>query len=513
MNAAHLLNYAFKRQGGAAVADRPVQPARRAASRAIPLCVDLDGTLVLTDTLHELLAIALVEARCLWKLPGWLAGGRAAFKQRLSEAVPLDASLLPYNDRLVRYLRRQRANGRRLVLVTGADQRLAHAVNAHLRLFHEVIASDGARNLRGADKARALTARFGHGGFSYVGNDRTDLAVWRAAASGIVVNAGASLARAAQAVTHVEFEIRRQRRVWRALIRALRPYQWVKNILVFVPIFVSGALTDAAGWLVAAQMFAAFCLAASGIYVFNDLTDLAADRRHRHKRLRPFASGELPAAAGLMLAPALLAAGGAVAFLCGGLGVLACYAVLSILYSTALKEQPLVDIFTLAALYTVRLFGGGEITGHAVSPWLLGFSSFLFLSLAAIKRSSELAAARRGINARLARRGYVGRDRRLLEMIGIGATFASSVVLAHYVQSGWAVEHFAQPEWLWLLVPLFLLWQCRLWLATTRGYMLDDPIVYAAKDWVSRYVGLAVVAVFLLALFQPEAMVAELWVG
>lgn len=513
MNAAQLLGYPFKRSGRAAAAQARIYPVAWPQTRDVPLCVDLDGTLIQTDTLHELLLATLLKPRCLWRLLGWLAHGRAAFKQRLSQALPLDASTLPYNARLVRYLKAQRASGRRVVLVTGADQRLADAVNAHLGLFDEVMASDGARNLRGAAKAEALVERFGAGGFSYVGNDRTDLAVWRAAANGVVVNAAPSVARAAERATRIDFAIEPQRHFWRAFVSALRPYQWVKNLLVFVPVFVSGALGDVTGWLTALTMFAAFCLTASGLYVLNDLTDLGADRRHPTKRLRPFASGELPVAAGLVLVPGLVIAGAAIAAACGGLAIVLGYAALSLVYSLKLKEQPLVDIFALAALYSLRLFGGGDVTGHPVAPWLIGFSSFLFLSLAAVKRASELATFRRGANVKPARRGYVGRDRRLLETIGIVASFASAVVLALYVQSSWALQQFARPEWLWLLVPLFLLWQCRLWLATTRGYMADDPIVYAAKDWVSRQVGCAIVVVFLLGLYSPESMIAALWTG
>ncbi|MDE2227873.1 MAG: UbiA family prenyltransferase [Alphaproteobacteria bacterium] len=488
--------------GNAAPHDGAASPLEAAGVRHdLPLCVDLDGTLLRTDALHEQLLVAATRWRLLRRLPGWLRRGGAHLKQQLAQAVPLDVATLPYDEALLTYLRAQRVSGRRLVLATAADRRLADAVNAHLGLFDEVIASDGGTNLRGDTKAARLCATFGERRFCYVGSDRSDLAIWHKAAGAVFANSRHGIVRAARAGTPVEARIGAARPRLSALRRALRPHQWSKNLLVFIPILAAGALTDGSGWLSALFMFAAFCCAASGIYLINDLTDLAADRRHPRKRYRPFASGDLPVVYGAAFAPPLIVASGLLALRCGAAaaGVVGAYVLLSLVYSLKLKEKPLVDVFGLAALYSIRLFGGGIASDHPVSLWLMMFSSFLFFSLACTKRDAEMISVRREKEDRLRRRGYLADDQRMLEMMGIGASFVSSMVLALYVENNAESTQWSHPQWLWAMVPLLLFWQCRLWLATSRGYMLDDPVVYASRDWVSQGVAVLLAVVYLLA--------------
>ncbi|HEV2263827.1 MAG TPA: UbiA family prenyltransferase [Stellaceae bacterium] len=469
--------------------------------RSLPLCVDLDGTLLRTDVLYEQLLFAATHWSLLRRLPGWKRQGIARLKQELAVAVPLDVATLPYDSAVVDYLRQQRARGRRLVLATAADRRVAKAVSGHLGLFDEVIASDGRENLRGHAKAARLCALFGERQFCYVGSDDSDLAIWHKAAGAVFANARRAIVHAVRQRTTVEARIGTVRSRIATFIRALRPHQWSKNLLVFVPMLAAGALTDGSGWLAALFMFAAFCCAASGIYLINDLTDLTADRRHPRKRYRPFASGDLPVIYGVIAAPLLIVAGSLLALRNGSdaTAIIGLYALLSLLYSLKLKEKPLVDIFGLAALYSIRLFGGGIASNHPVSLWLMMFSSFLFLSLACTKRDAEMIAAPPG---RLRRRGYRAGDRRMLEMMGVGASFVSSMVLGLYIQDDGNAGQWSHPQWLWATIPLLLFWLCRLWLATTRGYMLDDPIVYASRDWVSRGVAVLLAIVYGLA-FAP----------
>ena len=253
-----------------------------------------------------------------------------------------------------------------------------------------------------------------------------------------------------------------------------------------------------AAWLAATSAFVGFSLTASGVYILNDLTDLAADRRHLRKQRRPFASGMVPVLAGIMLSPFLLAAGLAIAWYAGIFPPLILYVVVSLGYTLRAKELPLVDVFCLTFLYVVRLFAGGLATGFYLSQWLLGFSAFLFLSLAFIKRVAELSAAVRD-STRISRRGYLVDDYLILKMMGVGSSFASCVLLALFVQSPEVATRYASPALLWVLVPLILFWQLRLWLSTTRGYMHDDPIVYAARDWVSWIASATGAAIMLLA--------------
>jgi 4-hydroxybenzoate polyprenyltransferase/phosphoserine phosphatase len=469
------------------------------AERLVPLCVDLDGTLVAGDTLVEGVASLVHGGGLLDAVAALCRGGRAAFKRRVAERGSIDCAILPYNEDLLGFLRQQKAAGRRLMLATAADRRIAEAIAAHLDLFDEVIASDGAHNLKGAAKAEALMQRFGRGGFDYAGNDRSDLAIWRSARAAILVNTSPAVARAARKVSEIALELPRRTRLLPAALKAARPHQWVKNLLVFVPILTAHALDELSAWFYAAFLFAAFCATASAIYIINDLVDLAADRRHPRKRLRPFASGALSLSAGLAMAAALLCAGVPLAALSHGLYIVAVYAMMSITYSFWLKRQPLVDVFLLAALYTVRMFGGGEATGHRLSLWLLAFSTFLFLGLALLKRVEELSSQAVRSSRPLGRRGYLSSDADILQTMGCGASFASSLVLALFVQSEATAERYASPGLLWAIVPLMLFWQCRLWLSTARGYMHDDPIVYAARDWVSWSIGIAVFIIIAVA--------------
>jgi 4-hydroxybenzoate polyprenyltransferase len=452
----------------------------------LPLCVDLDGTLLTVDTLQEAAVAAfLQDPRVVLSLPRWLAQGKARLKQELAARWDFDPALLPYNFFVLDYLQQQRAQGRTLILATGADRRVAQKIADHLGLFDGVIASDGAHNLTSTAKAAALTERFGAKGFVYAGNEQADLAVWRSAAAAVVVAAPKRIEKAASALGPVETVIERRGSVARGLVRALRPYQWVKNLLVFVPLVCSAAYFDIGGWEAAIASFAAFCAVASAIYLLNDICDLPADRAHPSKARRPFASGAVPIALGLALAPLLLITGGVFGWLSGAPRALIAYAALSLGYNFKLKEMPLVDIFVLAGLYTVRLFGGGEASGYPVSLWLLGFSSFMFLSLALIKRVSELLRLAEQRRRRVARRGYIAEDIVILQMMGCAACFTSALVLTLYVQSDVASHAYLHPKMLWGIVPLMLFWQCRLWLSTARGYMHDDPIIYTARDWVS----------------------------
>jgi 4-hydroxybenzoate polyprenyltransferase len=467
---------------------------------ALPLCVDLDGTLVRTDTLVEGIVALVASWRLVLALLLLITKGRAAFKQRVGALATLDPALLPYHREFLAYLRAQHAHGRRIVLATAADRAVARPIAAHLAIFDDVIASDGQLNLKGAAKARVLEERFGAKGFVYAGNDRSDLAVWEAAHSAVIVNASGDVAAAARAIVAVEAAFDDREPSWRTLLRAMRPHQWAKNLLIFVPIATAHAFDERTAWFGAVLAFIAFCTTASSIYLINDLVDVAADRAHPKKRMRPFASGAASLPRGMALAIVLLGLGLAVAWVSHIAAIMAIYILATISYSLKLKELPLVDVFLLAGLYTIRLFGGGAATGHPVSLWLLGFSSFLFLSLALLKRVEEVTAPARATAPQgTARRGYLASDGALLQSFGCASTFASGLVLTLFVESEAKAENYSAPGLLWGIVPLLLFWQCRLWLSTSRGYMREDPIVYATYDWVSWLVAAALVAILVAA--------------
>jgi 4-hydroxybenzoate polyprenyltransferase/phosphoserine phosphatase len=473
-----------------------------AGSAAVPLCVDLDGTLVRTDMLIEGMLRVAASRHCGTMLRPLLSGKKAALKRHIAELALCEAAILPYNEGFLAYLREQHANGRPLILVTAADHTIAHAVAAHLGIFDEVIASDGIRNLKGSVKAAALVERFGTGKFAYAGNDASDLLVWREAHSIVLVNAPRSVAERARDSGTVEAEFDDRPSRFRSAIKAMRPHQWLKNLLVFVPMIAAHAILEPVAWTGALLIFAAFCATASGIYIINDLSDLSADRLHPRKRNRPFANGALSVQFGVVLATLLLAAGISFAVAANAVPIIVAYAVTSVGYSLLFKEFPLVDVFILAALYTLRIVGGGVATGHEVSLWLFAFSGFTFLSLALIKRCAELIAISSTEDTKAAaRRGYFTADLPILQALGAASAFASSVVLALFVGSDQALTRYAAPEALWAIVPLVLFWQSRLWLVTARGTMHDDPIVYAARDRVSWAVAAGLLVIVIGATF------------
>jgi 4-hydroxybenzoate polyprenyltransferase len=482
-----------QRKAGSAAA-----PAQRFEKR--PICVDLDGTLVNTDTLVEGLLGILSSRPKPSQLLGLMTSNRALLKRRVAELSGCAPDLLPYNVALISYLQKKRQEGHRLVLATAADASIAKAIADHLGLFDEIICSDGMRNLKGIAKAAALVERFGYKGFDYIGNASSDLPVWRAAADAVTVNAPRGVGRELRELGKPPLAFETRASLVSALIRAMRPHQWSKNLLVFVPMITAHALTESRAWIGAITLFFSLSATASALYIINDALDLASDRRHPRKRYRPLACGALPISIAVAAAIVLALTGATLAWLCGGFLLVLAYAALSLSYSLVFKRYPLVDVFLLAALYTIRVLAGGVVTEHNATTWLVAFSGFTFLSLALVKRAEELLAIERASEKRgNVRRGYRPGDGPLLQMFGCASAFASSIVLALFVSSNSALQQYRAPDVLFLMVPIVLFWQCRLWLATGRGNMHDDPIVYAFSDWVSWLVGGATLIVMFAA--------------
>jgi 4-hydroxybenzoate polyprenyltransferase/phosphoserine phosphatase len=464
-----------------------------------PLCVDLDGTLTYSDTAWEL-AIALLKQHpfaCLC-LPFWLLGGLAHAKAEIARRVSLDWAALPYVEPLLQVLREEKARGRRLILVSGADRRVAAGVADHLGLFEEVLSSDGVTNLVSERKAGLLTERFGHAGFDYAGNCAKDLAVWKHARLAYVVNCARGVTVRCEQTARVHFTVAPPvfgLGVWR---RLLRVHQWAKNTLLAVPLLTSHELTHPDKLLHAGIGFFAFCFAASSIYIVNDLFDLPADRAHRTKRLRPLATGVVPIPTGLLISAACFVISLALALLLPP-PFMACFAgyyILTTSYTVWLKRQELLDVLTLAALYGLRVVAGGTATDVPISYWLLVFCIFFFLSLAFMKRYTELIAS----PARaLAGRGYHPSDLGLVSQMGIASGFLSALVLGLYVASPAVALLYQRPYILWPLGLAHLYWISRAWLIAHRGEMRDDPVVFALYDPASYLVGLVILLIAFMA--------------
>lgn len=459
----------------------------------LPLVVDLDGTLIRTDMLHES-ALRTLRDRP-WdavRIPYWLSQGKAVLKQRLAQSAGFDASSLPYAPDLLAWLKLQKAQGRQLVLCTASDMSIAKAIAAHLDIFDTVMASDGVVNLAGQNKAAALEQRFGRAGFDYAGNSYADLAVWERARRAVVVNASADLATKAAGQCEVERVFAAPASGLSAWRRVLRVHQWMKNLLLFVPLVAAHLLSEIDTLLMLTLAFVAFSLCASSVYIANDLLDLESDRQHPRKCTRPFASGVVPAWMGVLLAPVLLAVSILLANYVGS-GFLACmvvYFLLTCIYSWGLKRLVLVDCVTLAVLYTLRIIAGAAAAEMPLSFWLLAFSVFLFLSLAFVKRYAELQVQMLSGKGKVHGRGYLTSDAPLIQMLGITSGYASVVVLALYLNSEAVLQLYRTPEFVWGAVPVMLFWVSWIWLRAHRGDMHDDPLVFAVKDKVSIVAGL-----------------------
>ncbi|MBX3099967.1 MAG: UbiA family prenyltransferase [Salinibacterium sp.] len=476
-------------------------------SNDLPLVVDLDGTLLTGDMLFESVNEYLSGKP--WRafaLVGPLFAGRPKLKDFLARRVAPDASVLPYNEELLRFLRDEREAGRRIVLATGTSHLIAERISAHLGLVDEVIASDEITNLTASRKATALVERFGERGFDYVGNDAADLAVWKVASKAYVVSDSSALITRIGGVERVFPSGRRGR--LRSLVRAVRPHQWTKNLLVFIPLIASHRFGEPVDVVRALVAFLLFSLVASGVYVLNDLADVTDDRHHRRKKFRPFASGDLGLGAGWLLWPTLLALAiiGTVLLLPPMfLLVLAGYFLLTLAYSFVLKKRAMWDVLALALLYLARLIAGAVAIGVEPSFWLLCFAMFFFLSLALVKRYNEL---RDDISlpaiptpAKLPGRGYFATDLPLVVSLGPAAGYVSALIVALYVYDERTASLYPSPQFLWVTVPLLLFWVSRVWLIAHRGEMHDDPLVFAIRDKTSYLVGAFVVGAFALATF------------
>lgn len=408
-------------------------------SCGLPLCVDLDGTLLRTDlTAESLLALGKHNPLGLFHLMPSLRRGKAAFKLALADQISCDPSRLPYNHDVLAMLQVARAEGRRTVLVSASPRSWVDAVARHLDLFDDVLATDDEfTNLSGLAKAERLVRHYGEQGFDYAGNARSDLHVWRRARKAIVATPdhGVLACAKSQADVATVFDDRPPR-LW-TWLRAMRLYQWAKNLLVFVPLLGAHAWANTAAVTQVCLAFLIFGLAASSVYLLNDLLDLDEDRHHPRKKLRPFASGMLPVAHGvvatvLFLATAVLLTG----LLSPGFrAALAAYYAVTLAYSFYLKKIVLIDILVLAGLYTVRLIAGGAAVNLGLSFWLLAFSVFLFMSLALVKRYTELLVQRDAGALTACGRGYHVDDFPLLQTMGVVSGYMSVLVLALYINS------------------------------------------------------------------------------
>lgn len=458
---------------------------------SVALCIDLDGTLVRSDLLVEsaLMAIKTQPLAAVGAFLG-LTRGRAQMKQRLADLAELRVDLLPYNPAVIALAATAREAGRPVVLATASNRKFAEQVAHHLGCFDKVYASDDQTNLSARVKAERLVRSYGQGGYDYVGDSTKDLAVWQHARHAIVVDPQPGVLAGLRRLGIAYEVLSSPGRGVSHLFRALRPHQWLKNTLVFVPLLAAHLYLDPQALLGAVAAFVAFSLMASAGYVVNDLLDLEADRQHTRKRQRPFACGALPVTWGLALIPLLAGAAAVIGALLSPLflGVLLAYLGATLAYSLHLKRRMTLDVLTLAGLYTVRVIGGAAAIGVPPSFWLLAFSMFLFLCLAYLKRYAEIEALRRAGGEWASGRGYGVNDLELVRGLGIPAGYGAVLVLALYINSPEVRVLYRHPELIWLACPILLLWMARTWSKAHRGLMHDDPLIFAIEDRGSQVI-------------------------
>lgn len=472
------------------------------ASADIPLCVDLDGTLIESDLLVEsCLALVAKHPIVAFQLPLWLLRGRAYLKEQIAARAEMNVSLLPYRADFLQFLKQEHERGRILVLATASHRLLADKVSAYLGIFSRVLATENGVNLSGDNKRRCLVEEFGEGGFDYAGNEQKDLHVWRDARQAILVAAPAHVEARVKKLIPVSARYGAYGHRWLQYLRAMRPYQWLKNLLVFLPLIVSHRISELQLLVHAATAFVAFGLCASSAYLLNDLLDLPSDRTHPRKRGRPFASGRASVSTGLALVPILLLTAIAISLSLPKLFLLILlgYYTATLLYSFWAKRRVIVDVMFLAGLYTTRILAGAAAVVIVPSFWLLAFSMFIFLSLALVKRYSELIAVKISGQEIVAGRGYQTSDLPMLPSLGAASGYMAVLVLALYVNSPDITKLYRIPQAIWLLCPMLLFWISRIWLKAQRGQVHDDPIIFALKDRVSRILGFCALVIIVAA--------------
>lgn len=468
----------------------------------IPLIVDLDGTLIKSDLLLEG-SLILLKKNPLYIIFFilWLVQGKAYLKYQIAKRVEIDVALLPYHSTFLQYLQEEARKGRKLILATAANEHPASKVAEHLGIFQKVLASTAQINLSGKQKLAAIIKECGKNTFDYAGNAPEDLWIWSHANGAILVNTSNRVTKRAKNLKKVKSIFNERKAGIIVYMKAIRIHQWLKNSLLFVPLLTAHQWHNASLFFNASAGFLAFSLCASSAYVLNDLLDLPSDRQHPQKSKRPFASGEIPLHHGVLLIPLLLIFGAGISmylsfeFQCILLG----YLTLSLIYSFFIKKIALLDIITLASLYTIRIIAGTFAVGVVISFWLLAFSMFQFLSLALIKRTTELITYSTLNKQSDSGRGYRISDINYLLSMGTASGFAAILVLALYINSSEMILHYTHPTMLWLLCPLLLFYISRLWLKVVRNEMNEDPLIFSITDPVSLLVVVLSAIVTILA--------------
>jgi len=465
---------------------------------SVPLCVDLDGTLLKTDMLYEsFIRLIRLQPWCLFLFPVWLIKGKANLKAKIAERVDLTDIVLPFNDDVVKFVSDERTK-RPTVLLTGTTQSIANVVASQCDIFDEVQGSSTQVNLTGQNKTYWLLEKYGEKNFDYIGNEKADLPVWETARKAHVVSTKNGISETVGRDFSEKFLI--EKPSWKDYLSLIRIHQWSKNALVFVPFLLEYKFNDLNAALVVVLAFLAMCFLASATYIINDMLDLSVDRQNSTKKKRVLASGRISILQGFKVMLILLALTVVLMFfLPWKLDVLLlCYLIFTLTYSFFLKQKAILDIISIAALHTLRVIAGTVAVQTQWSFWLLAFSMFLLFSLATAKRVAELTNLNSSNRKHAIGRDYQVADIPLLIATGVSTGYISVLVVALYINSSKVQELYTQPVILWFLCPVLMYWIGRIWLKTSRGGLHEDPIIFAIRDRTSWFT-VAVLATTVIA--------------
>ncbi len=448
----------------------------------IPLFVDLDGTFIKTDMLFESFISALknnplIIFLCLL----WLIKGRAYLKYKLSQRADLETPLLPLNPEFHSFLLGEKTKNRKIILATASNEKYANEICENYDLFDSYISSDASTNLKGKNKLEKIKTISDH--FAYAGNGSEDFEIFSQADESYLVNPTYKAVRMSSKISFIKIfdKSKTNFKIW---MKQIRTHQWLKNCLIFVPLFVSGKFTNVDALYLSVLGFLSFSCLASATYIINDLLDLESDRSHTRKKSRPIAAGNIGIDKAIMVAVILFSFSLYLAFIIKGMFavVLIAYLAITLLYSFVIKELIGMDVIILASLYTIRILAGGAILNVTISFWLLSFSMFVFLSLAIIKRCAELKSFEGEEKTNAKGRDYGIADYNVLMSLGTSSALLSVLMFVFYTNSNILTNQYQKPTILWLIVPALSYWLIRMWVKTNRGEMHDDPIVFSLRD-------------------------------
>jgi 4-hydroxybenzoate polyprenyltransferase len=455
--------------------------------KQIPLCVDLDYTLLTTDILAEqIVQFIRKNPLNILKILWFLLFGKHNLKAKLNEEIGISPEALPFRKETLDFLTAEKKKGRKLVLITASLFQIGERVNEYLGIFDEVYGTRNNTNLRGKNKAKFLVETFGEKGFDYLGDSWHDIPIWKKANKSFIVSNLPILIRKVAKFKNFGGQIRVPKISLKAIVKQLRAHQWTKNLLVFIPMIMAHSFAQEKLTLALIAFFA-FCLIASSVYVLNDIFDLQSDRKHPNKMKRPLASSLITINQSIILVSLPLLLGLFLSFSISSqfLLIAILYILINLLYSLYFKGIYLVDIFLLTFFYSIRIYAGGIATQTPVSKWLLAFSVFFFLSLASLKRYAEVVNLNAlSTNIRLDR-PYTLSNSILTLLIGVASAFASVLVFILYINSDVVVQFYKNPKFLWLLAFALLYWLLFLWNLANKGKMHYDPIIEALTNKIS----------------------------